>query len=89
MPEKRTSPQTRRTFHMDRIRGAKNGVTRFFLAAAWVASELKAFARRDAAKAHEQGWALADQLVTFAARLNDDHHTHLMTQRGGRARANA
>lgn len=81
MSEKRqTGPQTRRTFHLNRIRANKNGVPRFWWAAWWVAAELKALARRDAAKAHEQGAALAEQLITFAGRLNDDHHTSL-TQR--------
>ena len=84
MSEKRTSPQTRRAFHMDRIRDAKSGVRRFSASAAWVASELRVLERRDPATAHAQGLALAEQLVTFAERLNRAHHTHLMQQKGGR-----
>lgn len=85
MPEKRqTGPQTRRRFHMDRIRAEKSGVRRFWWAAWWVTAELKWLARRDEAKAHQQGLALAEQLVAFATGLNDQHHAHLMAQRGGR-----
>ena len=87
MPEKRTSPQTRRAFHMDRIRGARNGVSRFFLAAAWAASELKVLARRDPAKANEQGGVLAEQLIKFAGDLNDRHHAHLKGLKGGKTHA--
>lgn len=90
MSEKRqTGPQTRRDFHTNRIRSAKNGVLKFWWAAWWVAAELKALARRDQAKAHEQGLVLADQLVAFAGGLNDKHHAHLMEQRGGRSRVSA
>ncbi|MFI7470533.1 hypothetical protein [Nonomuraea sp. NPDC049646] len=84
-----TGPQTRRAFHENRIGGEKNGVLRFWWAAWWATAELKSLARRDSAKAHAQGLALADQLIAFAKDLNDKHHSHLMAQRGGRARASA
>ncbi|MFI7642034.1 hypothetical protein [Nonomuraea sp. NPDC049400] len=90
MSEKRqTGPQARRDFHENRIGREKNGVMRFWWAAWWAAAELKHLSRRDAAKAHEQGLALAEQLAAFARGLNDQHHAHLMTQRGGRSRASA
>lgn len=90
MSQKRqTGPQTRRAFHEARIGAEKNGVRRFWWAAWWAASELKALARRDPAKAHQQGLALADQLIAFARGLNDRHHTHLTEQRGGRAGVSA
>lgn len=90
MPEKRqTGPQGRRGFHTNRIRSTKSGVLKFWWAAWWAAAELKWLERRDPAKAHEQGTALANQLVAFADRLNDQHHTHLMDQRGGKPRATA
>lgn len=90
MSEKRqTGPQGRKAFHLARIRAQKSGVLRFWWAAWWVTAELKALARRDAAKAHEQGTALADQLVDFAGSLNDKHHAQLMAQRGGRSRVSA
>lgn len=89
MSEKRqTGPRTRRAFHLNRIGAEKNGVRRFWWAAWWVTAELKALARRDASKAHEQGGALAKQLIDFAAALNDKHHAQL-TQRGGRTDGNA
>jgi hypothetical protein len=87
--KRQTGPQTRRKFHLDRITAEKNGVRRFWWAAWWVTAELKSLARRDAAKAHEQGLALAEQLVTFARGLNDKHQAHLMAQRGGRSRVSA
>lgn len=87
MSEKRqTGPQARRDFHLNRIRSQKSGVMRFWWAAWWVTAELKSLGRRDAARAHEQGAALADQLVAFATGLNDQHHAHL---KGGRARVSA
>lgn len=90
MSEKRqTGPQTRRTFHMNRIRSAKNGVLKFWWAAWWAAAELKWLTRRDEPLAHEQGLALAEQLVAFARDLNDQHHAHLMSQRGGKSRVGA
>jgi len=90
LSEKRqTGPQARRAFHMARIRAARNGVQRFWWAAWWVTAELKTLARRDSAKAHEQGLALAEQLVAFATGLNERHHEHLMAQRGGSGRVRA
>jgi hypothetical protein len=90
LSEKRqTGPQTRRAFHLARIGAAKNGAVKFWWAAWWVAAELKWLGRRDSAKAHEQGLALAEQLVTFAQGLNDKHHAHLMEPRGGRSRVSA
>jgi hypothetical protein len=87
--KRKTGPQTRRDFHMNRIRAEKNGVRRFWWAAWWVTAELKALARRSEAKAHEQGAALAEQLIAFASQLNDQHHAHLMEQRGGTRRVSA
>jgi hypothetical protein len=81
---RKTGPQTRRDYHEGRIRDAKGGVKRLFLAAQWVVSELNALGRRDPAKANAQGLALADQLITFAGRLNEAHHQHLMQKKGGR-----
>jgi len=81
---RKTGPLTRRDYHEGRIRDAKNGVKRLFLAAQWVVSELTALGRRDPAKAHAQGSALADQLIEFAGRLNEAHHQHLMQEKGGR-----
>lgn len=90
MSEKRqTGPQTRRKFHTDRIRAERNGVRRFWWAAWWVTAELKALARRDEGTAHQQGGALAEQLIAFATKLNDQHHAHLKGQRGGQSRASA
>lgn len=90
MSEKRqTGPQTRRIFHLNRIRAQRNGVLRFWWAAWWVTAELKSLDRRDPARAHEQGGVLAQQLVDFAGDLNDKHHAHLMGQRGGRSRVSA
>ncbi|TDD54618.1 hypothetical protein E1286_05360 [Nonomuraea terrae] len=90
MSQKRqTGPQTRRTFHENRIAREKNGVMRFWWAAWWAVAELKHLDRRDAAKAHEQGLTLANQLMSFASGLNAKHHAHLMSQRGGKSRASA
>ena len=85
--KRQTGPQTRRIFHEARIAREKNGVRRFWWAAWWVTAELKALARWDTeARAHEQGLALADQLIAFAEGLNKKHHAHLMSQRGGKSR---
>ena len=90
MSEKRqTGPQARKKFHTDRIRSERNGVRRFWWAAWWVTAELKALARRGESAAHQQGGALAEQLIAFATQLNDQHHAHLMEQKGGKSRASA
>ncbi|MDP9843221.1 hypothetical protein [Streptosporangium lutulentum] len=86
MARDRTGPEERKLFHTSRIDAEKNGVRRFWLAACWVAAELKHLAKRDPAKAHATGLHLAKQMRTIAADLNQQHLDHLKTQKGGHSR---
>lgn len=86
MARNRTGPEERKTFHLGRIDGERNGARRFWLAACWVAAELAQLAKRDEAKAHAIGLDLAKQLRGIAADLNTKHIEHLKARKGGGSR---
>ncbi|GAA1769718.1 hypothetical protein [Nonomuraea bangladeshensis] len=87
MAKDRTGPKERKAFHANRIDGERNGISRFWWAACWVASELRQLAKRDPAKAHADGLHLAKQMRDIAADLNTKHQKHLEAQKGGTSRA--
>lgn len=86
MARDRSGPEERKLYHTGRINAERNGVRRLWLAACWVAAELKQLAKRDPAKAHADGLHLAKQMRAVAEDLNSQHLDHLNARKGGRSR---